>query len=393
MLRRRWTRASVLAAVGLFALLAGAAAPHAQELVYVVEQGDALSRLARQYNVSVQQIRQWNRLETDFIRVGQELRIYPGDESESSGSGSGGAGVYVVARGDTVGAIARRHGVTIEDLVSLNRGLNPDRIREGQELVIRSGGGRQRRRVTYEVQPGDFMSRVARRYGITVADIASWNPGLDVDRVRIGQEIVLFFEGPETRSASIGRAYDGRLVGGERLPEHAGYVIRNRDRAWGTNETVTYLVEAFDAVRRRHPEAPRVRVHDLSNEEGGRMRGHRSHQSGRDADISYYQMRCRGACEFRNIRPSELNVELQWALIRHWINRGQVDYIFMDYSLQEPLYEYVRDVRGATREQLNEWFQYPHGRRTARGLIRHEPNHRDHIHVRFSCSDDDGDCH
>jgi LysM repeat protein/murein endopeptidase len=388
---RRWANAFFPAGIALVLLLGSPSAPKADELVYVVAPGDALSRLARQFGVSVQEIRQWNGLRDDLIVVGQELRIHRGEGERESASDSGGSGGYIVQPGDTVGAIARRHEVTVADLVSWNRGLDPDRIRVGQELTIRVGG-RSRRRVTYEVQPGDFVARVARRYGISVNDIANWNPGLDVDRVRIGQELLLFLDGPEVRSASIGRANDGRLVGGEQLPEHAGYVIRNRDIAWGTNETVAYILDGFDAVRRRHPSAPRVRMHDLSDEDGGRLRGHRSHQSGRDADIGYYQRRCRGTCEYRNVRPSELDVELQWALIRHWINNSQIDYIFMDYSLQEPLYEYVRDVRGATAAQLNEWFQYPHGRRTARGLIRHEPNHRDHIHVRFACSDDDDRC-
>jgi LysM repeat protein len=352
--------------------------------VYVVQSGDALSTLARRFNVTVEQIREWNDLDGDLIRVGQELTIHPG---------SAGWQVYTVATGDTVARIADRYEVTVEDIVSWNRGLNPDRIRVGQELRIQ-GNGRPVRRILYEVQPGDFLARVARRHGVTIDDIVRWNGGFDPDRIRIGQELVLYVEGPERLSESVGSANRGRLVNGEQLPRHRAYRIRDRDRAWGTNETINYLIEGFDAVRRANRRAPRVMIHDLSDQDGGFLRGHRSHQSGRDADIGYYQVRSNcpdNVCPFEDVDADDLDVETEWTLLRHWIRNERVQYIFIDYSLQEALYEYARS-QGASRRQLDEWFQYPHGRRSARGIIRHEPNHADHMHVRFACSDDDDEC-
>ena len=197
--------------------------------------------------------------------------------------------------------------------------------------------------------------------------------------------------GPEQPSESVGRANGGRLVNGEQLPEHRMYRIRNADRAWGTNETIEFLVDAFDYMARRHGDAPRLPIHDLSDEDGGRLRGHRSHQSGRDADIALYQTNCRSSCSFRSVSPSRLDVENEWALISYWLEHDRVEYIFLDYRLQEVLYEYV-EAQGASEAQLDEWFQYPHGRRSARGMIRHEPNHADHIHVRFACDSDDAEC-
>ncbi|MCA9563103.1 MAG: penicillin-insensitive murein endopeptidase, partial [Myxococcales bacterium] len=199
-------------------------------------------------------------------------------------------------------------------------------------------------------------------------------------------------EGPEVRSESRGRANHGTLVNGEQLPPHSGYVIRDEDMAWATNETVSYIMDAFDYMVSEHPRAPRVMMHDLSDHNGGRLSGHRSHQSGRDADIGLYQTRCSdNECPFRRVRASRLDVEREWDLISYWIRHDQVQYIFLDYSLQEPLYEYAQS-QGASDSQLREWFQYPSGRRSARGIIRHEPNHDDHIHVRFVCSDDDDEC-
>ena len=58
-------------------------------------------------------------------------------------------------------------------------------------------------------------------------------------------------------------------------------------------------------------------------------------------------------------------------------------YLFVDYELQHLLYEEARAM-GATEVQLERWFQYPYGRRAARGIIRHWKGHDDHFHVRFA---------
>ncbi|MBN1945709.1 MAG: penicillin-insensitive murein endopeptidase [Bradymonadales bacterium] len=388
--RNYWIFSALLTLLVTCNLLSGQA--WADPMVYVVQSGDALSSLARRYNVTVQQIRDWNQLDGDLIRIGQQLTIHPERGSRRrTGSSRSSSTVHTVQPGDRLSQIARSYDVSVADLVAWNRGLDPDRIRVGQEIRIQRQG-REVRRITYEVQPGDFVARIARRHHVSINDIVRWNDGLDPDRIRIGQQLVIYVEGPEQPSRSVGRANAGRLVNGEQLPGHRGYRIRDRDRAWATNETVRYILGGFDTVLRVHPRAHRVAVHDLSRERGGPMRGHRSHQSGRDADFAYYQRRCSGGtCPVRRVRPDNLDVETQWTLFSHWIRHDQVQYMFVDYSLQRVLYEYARD-QGATASQLDEWFQYPHGRNTARGIIRHQRNHADHVHVRFTCSDDDDEC-
>lgn len=122
------------------------------------------------------------------------------------------------------------------------------------------------------------------------------------------------------------------------------------------------------------------------------MRGHRSHRSGRDVDITYYQRRCpRTGCPLRNIRQRDMRPALQWTLLHTWLQRGEAQLIFVDYGLQPALYRQARRT-GATRRQLSNWFQYPRSRNTPAGVIRHSPNHRDHIHVRFRCPRGDQQC-
>ncbi len=364
------------------------AAPTHAETTHVVESGEFLGSIAQRYECSVADIRAWNRLDGDMIRVGQQLRIESGS---SAGSTSGAGDAYEVRPGDTLLGIAIANDCEMADLVAWNPGINPDRIRVGQELAIRTGGARASRTVMYEVQRGDFLGRIASRHDVTVAEIEAWNPGLDGDMIRVGQELRLVLRGPEQRSESVGRAHDGRLVHGELLPPHRAYTIRDPNRSWATNETVGAIVDGFDHMRRRFDELPRVEVHDLSWREGGDINDHRSHESGRDADIGYYHNGCRRDCSYRQVDADDLDVARQWALFSYWIERDLVDYVFVTYAYQEVLYEYARS-QGASRSELSRWFQYPRGRDVAAGVIRHEPNHADHFHARFSCDPMDAGC-
>jgi penicillin-insensitive murein endopeptidase len=213
------------------------------------------------------------------------------------------------------------------------------------------------------------------------------------DRLLAGQTVVVYSERPESLSESVGLPHGGSLSLGEQLPRHPGYVIRERSRAFGTRETCDAIVEAFDAVRAADADAPKLRIHDLSYREGGRISDHRSHQSGRDADITYYlRTGCNAdGCPMRRAAPEDLDLQHTWELLRYWLEHDQVQAIFIDYSLQAPLYRYARS-RGATRQQLHRWFQYPRGTGYPLGAIRHFPLHRDHMHVRFRCPDGDESC-
>lgn len=289
------------------------------------------------------------------------------------------ARVHVVAQGDSLSEIAERYRVRVEDLRAWNR-IDGDRIRIGQELALEAPGGS---RTVHRVVPGDTIGRIARRHGVTLARIAALNPGIDAGRLRLGASIVI---GEGVGSESRGQPGAGTIEGALRLPEHPGYVIRDRERAYATERTIARLRAGFDAVRRAEPRAPRARVHDLSLRGGGPIDDHHTHQSGRDVDITYFQRSgCRAdGCPLRPIAPAELDVRAQWRLLHHWLSRGEIEVIYVDRALQAPLWREARR-RGATREELAAWFQYPRSIDSDAGLIRHYPNHANHVHVRFAC--------
>lgn len=298
---------------------------------------------------------------------------------------------HVVRAGDSLGALALRYGVRIVDLRAWND-LEDDTILVGQELAVESGAI-----VRYRAVPGDTLSCIAERYGVSTARLREDNRalrrGLEAGmtlRIRGGRAPRTSANG---RSESVGRATCGSIRGAVRLRAHPAFVLRDRSRAYGTQRTIDLIRQGFDAFARAHPNAPRVRVHDLSLPGGGPIDDHRSHQSGRDVDITYYR---RGGCPASGcplevVTPEELDVRRQWTLLHHWLRRDVIEAIYVDRSLHEVLYREAQR-RGATRAELARWFQHPRGPSADDELIRHFPNHANHLHVRFACAPRDGDC-
>jgi len=402
--------------------------------VLIVQQGDALSSIAKRAGVSVEQIKRWNDLDGDMIRIGQRLVVRQGAARSHSEGGIDwtppfdyGAAVpettteskariatrdpssavatrlsddaaegtkpkrgktYRVQKGDTLTAIALRHRTTIGELLASNRGLRADRIFPGQTIDI----GAPRPEVVFKLERGDSLLAAASRYDVSPRDMSRWNAGLGHRDPRPGTNIRLYTRVPVSPSEAIGPTNRGRLENGVRLPSHRGYLVRSPARAYGTEETTRWIVAAFNAVDSKFKQRKVVRVHDISDRDGGKLRDHKSHQNGRDADISYYQTECgpRG-CRFDEFRASQLDVARQWTLLEHWLRHGQAEMIFIDYRLQAKLYRYAKR-KGATKAQLDRWIQYPRGKYEPNGVIRHFPNHEDHLHVRFVCPYSDLKC-
>ena len=190
-------------------------------------------------------------------------------------------------------------------------------------------------------------------------------------------------------SESVGKPYAGSLRNGVRIGVHAGYVVAPTGRGgeYGTAETIAYIQGAFTSVRSLYPDAQRAQVRDISVAGGGRPAGawpHRSHQSGRDVDITYFQAQCSATqgCPLRDVPASKLAIGPTWALLEYWLTRGVAYRIFIDASLHASLRaEAVR--RGHAPARVKQWFS---------GVISHAPNHLNHMHVRFVCADDDARC-
>ncbi|MCA9520808.1 MAG: penicillin-insensitive murein endopeptidase [Myxococcales bacterium] len=285
-----------------------------------------------------------------------------------------------VRKGDTLARIAKRYKVRVADLRRWNR-IRGNRVRIGQKLTITSRVAMKIRRARiYVVQRGDTLARIAKRLRTTVKELRRHNR---IRRhLRIGQRLRYYSDGPTAPALSIGRPSRGHLVNGEQLPPGYGYIVRNPEKSYGTNKTISHIIHCVRMIKRRFRRAPKVVIGNLSRKGGGRLRPHKSHQSGRDVDIAYYYRGNDGTCKLKVVTPKTLDVRITWALMHCFLRTRDVKTMFVDYGLQKPLYQIAR--RYYRRRQISTLFQYPNGRgRDA--TIKHAPGHNHHFHVRFKC--------
>lgn len=180
-------------------------------------------------------------------------------------------------------------------------------------------------------------------------------------------------------SVSIGRPNRGGLFNGVTMPEGPHWEVRDPDRSWATRETVESLSQAIRVVANQFPNTPRLQIGDMSKKKGGYFRPHRSHQSGRDADIGYYYKAGEGGW-YVKANEKNLDVERSWELVKALITPGNVEYIFIDRSVQALLRRHAETVEPST-EWLDDVFEKPTKKGTP--VIRHTWGHRTHMHVRF----------
>jgi LysM repeat protein len=97
---------------------------------------------------------------------------------------------HKVEWGETWYGLARRYEVSAAALAAANPEVNPERLRSGQVLRIPVPTGAAAGRRTHKVGAGDSLWGIARRYGVTMEQIRRAN-GLQNDRVRLGQTLVI----------------------------------------------------------------------------------------------------------------------------------------------------------------------------------------------------------
>jgi murein endopeptidase len=174
-------------------------------------------------------------------------------------------------------------------------------------------------------------------------------------------------------SISVGFAHQGRVINAQQFPRGEQWLVVDPAKTWATEETVAYLVAAIGRVRELHPDAPPLRVNQMSGPEGGYLRPHKSHQSGRDVDLAFYYP----TVQVIRVRERErvINPELNWALVKALITHTDVQLILVDKRIQKVLYDHAL-AAGEDKAWLDSLFG-------PQAIIRHARRHRDHFHVRF----------
>ncbi len=129
---------------------------------YIVQSGDTLYGISKQFGVSIADIVAENNLSTFVLRVGQVLKI-PSIETTT---------LYIVKEGDTLYSISRKFNVSVDDIIRINN-LNSNLIALGQELFIPVPGDGDF--VLYEVVSGDTLYSISRKYDVDIQTIRDIN--------------------------------------------------------------------------------------------------------------------------------------------------------------------------------------------------------------------------
>ena len=156
-----------------------------------------------------------NDISSKHVKVGQELKI-PQDSAllpdkvllaaqridrPSTDMGRRHQIVHRVRRGETLRAIARRHGTSVETLARINGLGAKERLVAGQRLVIKTTVRRYRgessasnRRILYTVRHGDTLSAISRQFQVSVEKLKSWNGINKQHQIRAGQRLVMYVD-------------------------------------------------------------------------------------------------------------------------------------------------------------------------------------------------------
>ncbi|WGK95257.1 MULTISPECIES: LysM peptidoglycan-binding domain-containing protein [Flavobacterium] len=160
---------------------------------YVVQKGDNLSAIAKKFNISVADLQEWNKLTNNNIQLGASLQIAKNSIKEDVVAAPERKDIqYVVQKGDNLGNIAKKFGVSLDDLKQWNN-LTTNSIALGSTLIVAKNeiaivtnkapvaSFKKKEEYSapateYYVKKGDSLYSISKKYpGVTISDLKKWN--------------------------------------------------------------------------------------------------------------------------------------------------------------------------------------------------------------------------
>lgn len=243
-------------------------APQPVRFTYRLRRGETLAHVARRYGVTVASLKSWNNIRNKRVRAGRTLVVYADDLSiklpawkeppmtrlARVARSDAQTPRHKVERGETLPKIARRYGVSVEDLMAWN-GLVSAKVRRGRSLLVAAPpedptlAGIPRTPVPpidsvagaevadldadadapeaparvaevqrHKVRHGENLGRIARTYGVGIDDLVAWNR-LPSRQVKAGTTLLV--SAPAERVATAARAKTSVRENGRERPTDA----------------------------------------------------------------------------------------------------------------------------------------------------------------------------
>lgn len=154
---------------------------------YIVKSGDSLWSIAKKYGITVDELKNANNLTTNTLSIGQRLKI---PVKSSTDTDQKNYINYTVKSGDSLYSIAQKNNLTVQELKNYNN-LTSDVLQIGQTIRIPIVANEQLptdNYINYIVKSGDSLYSIGKKYGFTVQELIDYN-NLDNTVLSIGQVI------------------------------------------------------------------------------------------------------------------------------------------------------------------------------------------------------------
>lgn len=150
---------------------------------YIVQRGDTLYGIANKFNITIQELKRINNLSTDILAIGQQLLIPSNNIPEDPTNTE----IYIVKKGDSLWSISQAFSTTVDELIKLNN-LNNINLQIGDQLLVPTQPTPEV--TTYIVQSGDTLWSIARSNNTTVDKIKELN-NLTSNLLSVGQQLII----------------------------------------------------------------------------------------------------------------------------------------------------------------------------------------------------------
>jgi LysM repeat protein len=175
-------RHSLLLAICLI-LFSGSFADAGENKTYVIKKGDTPGAVAKRFHVPLDELLRYNNLsKNSSFKIGVKLQIP--NKGEVTGN------KYVVKPGDSVAKVSDFHGVSQDDLRAANAMGKNDKLQLHEEIVIpmvlRGSASR-----SHVVRKGDTLSKIAKKYGIKVKHLTVANKIGKKQRLKLGRVLII----------------------------------------------------------------------------------------------------------------------------------------------------------------------------------------------------------
>ena len=155
------------------------------ENTYIVKKNDNLYDIAKEYNTTVGILKALNNLSSNILQVGQILKLpislveetIPGDYL-----------IYTIKKGDNLYSIAKNYNITLEELINFNQ-QGSTLLHIGEQLLIPINN-QTNNNIQYVIKPGDTLYNIAKRYNTNVDEIKRIN-NLNNNMLKIGETILI----------------------------------------------------------------------------------------------------------------------------------------------------------------------------------------------------------